>query len=65
MAVLTESLKQHPDDGDILQALVAFSREAGDAAAALGYAEQLGRLAPADPNVARLIEQLRAQTGKP
>jgi predicted CXXCH cytochrome family protein len=65
MAVLTQGLKQHPDDGDILQALVAFSREAGDAAAALQYAEQLGRLAPTDPNVARLIEQLRAQAGKP
>jgi predicted CXXCH cytochrome family protein len=65
VAVLTESLKQHPDDRDILQALVAFNREAGDAAAALGYAEQLGRLSPADPNLARLIEELRAQAGKP
>jgi Flp pilus assembly protein TadD len=65
IAVLTESLKQHPDDRDILQALVAFNRETGDAAAALRYAEQLGRLAPTDPNLARQIDELRAQAAKP
>jgi Flp pilus assembly protein TadD len=64
MAVLTDSLKQHPDDRDTVEALVAFNRVAGNVAAALQYAEQLGRIAPADRKVARLIEELRSQASK-
>ncbi len=65
MSVLKEVLRSHPNDRDILSALVAFSRTAGDAKAALGYAEQLAIIAPEDRNLAALIEELRRQTTKP
>ncbi|WP_371741352.1 tetratricopeptide repeat protein [Bradyrhizobium sediminis] len=64
MAVLKEALKRHPNDRDILGALVSFSRTAGDAGAALGYAEQLAILTPEDRNLAALIGELKRQTGK-
>jgi hypothetical protein len=63
--VLKETLKNHPGDREILQALVSFSRTAGDATAALGYAEQLSVITPGDRNLAALIEELRRQTAKP
>ncbi|MBC7576365.1 tetratricopeptide repeat protein [Tardiphaga sp. vice278] len=59
MTVLKEALRNHPTDREVLQALVSFSRNAGDAAAALGYAEQLATVGPPDPNLANLIEGLR------
>jgi predicted CXXCH cytochrome family protein len=64
MALLKASLARHPNDRDILMALVSYSREAGDPAGALGYAEQAARIAPGDPNLAALIGQLRQQVGK-
>jgi predicted CXXCH cytochrome family protein len=65
IAVLKEASAKHPGDRDILSALVAFSRDAGDPSSALVYAEQLARLAPDDRAVATLVEQLRAMVGKP
>jgi Flp pilus assembly protein TadD len=65
IAVLTAASAKHPGDRDILSALVAFSRDAGDPSSALVYAEQLARLAPDDRAVASLVEQLRAMIGKP
>jgi len=59
MEVLKKSLARHPDDRDTLLALVAFNRDAGDIVSALGYAEQLNSLAPDDPNLTRLIQDLR------
>ncbi|WP_407181552.1 cytochrome c3 family protein [Bradyrhizobium sp. STM 3562] len=59
--VLKENLARHPSDRDTLRALVSFSRDAGDIAAALGYAEHLSRIAPNDPNTARLTDDLRAR----
>ena len=59
MTVLKEGLKSHPSNRDILLALVSFSREAGDAAAALGYAEQLAVIAPGNQSVEGLIRELR------
>ena len=59
IAVLEEGLTRHPDDRDILLALVSFSRDAGDVVAALEYAERLARLFPDDPAIAGLIETLR------
>ena len=41
MAVLKEGLKSHPNDREILQALISFNRMAGDTKAALGFAERL------------------------
>ena len=65
IAVLRDNLARHPDDRDTLSALVNFSREAGDAVAALDYAERLARLVPGDPGLAALIETLRRQAKKP
>lgn len=65
MTVLKEALRSHARDRDILSALVAFSRTAGDAKAALGYAEQLAVITPDDRNLAALIAELKRQTGKP
>ncbi len=59
MRVVKENLVRHPGDRDTLLALVSFSRDAGDVAAALGYAEQLARVAPGEPGLAGLIENLR------
>ena len=65
LAVLKESLSRHPSDRDVLRALVSFSRDDGDAAAALEYAQQLARIAPSDPSVARLIKDLQRQGKEP
>jgi predicted CXXCH cytochrome family protein len=65
MKVLKESLARYPGDRDTLLALVSFSRDAGDFAAALGYAEQLARAAPGDPSLVALIENLRRQVKNP
>jgi predicted CXXCH cytochrome family protein len=59
MTVLKESLRSHPNDREILQALISFSRMAGDAEAALGYAERLADIVPADRGLAGLIVDLR------
>ena len=63
--LLKQGLTSHPNDRDILSALVAFNREAGNADAALEYAEQLARLAPDDPRLSALIRELRRQAQKP
>jgi predicted CXXCH cytochrome family protein len=63
MTALKQTLKDHPGNPEILQALVSFSRIAGDPAAALSYAEQLAGITPEDRNLARLIDELR-RTGK-
>jgi predicted CXXCH cytochrome family protein len=59
IAVLKDALAKHPSDRDILLALTTFNRDAGDQAAALGYAEQLARLAPGDREIADLVQSLR------
>lgn len=59
MAVLKEALRNHPNDRDVLSALVSFSRLADDAKAALAYAERLAVITPGDRNLLQLIEQLR------
>jgi predicted CXXCH cytochrome family protein len=65
MTVLRENLARHPADRDTLLALVTFNRDAGDIVSALGYAEQLNRIAPADPNLTRLLQDLRNRAKKP
>jgi predicted CXXCH cytochrome family protein len=59
MTALNEALKTHPGHREILQALVSFSRMAGDTKGALGYAEQLAVVASDDPGLAALIRDLR------
>jgi predicted CXXCH cytochrome family protein len=65
MTVLKDSLARHPDDGDTLFTLVTFNRDAGDIGAALAYAERLIRIAPNDPGLAALVEDLRSREKKP
>ena len=62
---LKESLTRHPDHRDTLLALISFSRDAGDFPSALEYAQRLARIAPSDPNVTRLVEDLQRQVNKP
>jgi len=59
VTVLNGALKTHPSNREILQALVSFSRMAGDVEAALGYAERLAVTAPDDHGLAALILDLR------
>ena len=49
MTVLKETLRNHPSNREILEALVSFSRLAGDEAAAIRYAEQLEILRSGKP----------------
>jgi predicted CXXCH cytochrome family protein len=65
MTVLKERLAAHPDDRDILLALVTFNRDAGDLGSALEYAERLNQVAPNDAGLASLIQDLRRRVGKP
>jgi predicted CXXCH cytochrome family protein len=62
IAYLKNSLTGHPENRDIILAIVSFSREAGDTATALQYAEQAIKLAPDDPATRTLLDQLRRQT---
>jgi hypothetical protein len=64
MTELKENLARHPNDRETLLALVSFSRDGGDARAALEYAERLAGIAPQDSALAALIEELRRLAGK-
>jgi len=59
LEVLRAQLLKHPHNRDLLLALISYSREAGDTAAARGYVETLYRLAPRDP----VVRQLQAELG--
>ncbi|MCP3470250.1 hypothetical protein NLM33_07920 [Bradyrhizobium sp. CCGUVB1N3] len=58
LAVLRNSLQKHRNDRDLLSAALALSREKGDRASALGYAQQLSRLMPGNREIEVLIKQL-------
>ena len=64
MDVLKEGLTRHPGNRDILSALIAFARAAGNLDSALGYAEQLAAIMPDDRNLAVLVQQLRSAPRK-
>jgi predicted CXXCH cytochrome family protein len=59
--VLTENLARHSNDRDTLTALIGFSRDEGDDATALAYAERLAQIEPNDPALAKLIKDLRSE----
>nr|WP_271584310.1 cytochrome c3 family protein [Bradyrhizobium sp. CCBAU 45389] len=59
LSVLSQSLRGHPNNLELLSAALNFSREKGDIAAALGYAERLSLLRPDDPRLANLIRELK------
>jgi len=65
LTILKEILVRHPADRDTLLALIGFSRDTGDFAAALEYAERLARVAPDDRNLVTFIESLRRQMTGP
>jgi Flp pilus assembly protein TadD len=65
IAALKVNLEKHPADQETLMALVAFNRDADDFDAALQYAERLEKIEPSDPDLARLIEDLRKRAIKP
>jgi Tfp pilus assembly protein PilF len=58
---LRDYLSGHPDNRDIVMAIVSFSRDAGDAATALQYAEQAAKITPDDPAIKGLVDELRRQ----
>ncbi len=61
LALLRNANKRHPNDLDILGALLSLSRESGDRQAALGYAKQLTELLPGNPGLNRLIAEMEAK----
>jgi Flp pilus assembly protein TadD len=64
LALLKKTLAKHPNDRDTLMALMSFSRDAGDAHNALAYATRLEQISP-DPELTRMIEELRRQATNP
>jgi predicted CXXCH cytochrome family protein len=65
IALLKQAVQSHPANPDILTALISFNRLAGDAPAALGYAEQLAATTPEDRGLAALIQKLRREIKSP
>ena len=61
LALLRSANKRHPNDLDILSALLSISRETGDRQAALRYAKQLAEILPGNPALNRLIAELEAK----
>jgi tetratricopeptide (TPR) repeat protein len=59
LAILKQANARHPADTDILIALATVSRDAGDRTGAIGYAEELVRVAPNDAQGRALLESLR------
>ncbi|MET4389050.1 putative CXXCH cytochrome family protein [Bradyrhizobium sp. F1.4.3] len=55
---LEQNAERHPADRDTLSALVSFNRETGDTANALKYGQQLARILPDDPDLARILREL-------
>jgi Flp pilus assembly protein TadD len=56
--VYETALNQHPNDPELLYALVSTHAEAGDRDRALNYARRLAEVRPDDPNVQALVRQL-------
>lgn len=59
LAVLNDALRRHPGNLELLSAAFSFSREKGDATAALDYAERMARLLPNDQRLNNLVRELR------
>jgi len=58
LAVLRAANRHHPDDLDVLGALISISREAGDRPAALRYAKQAAVLLPDNVELKRLVAEI-------
>ncbi|HJS46490.1 MAG TPA: tetratricopeptide repeat protein, partial [Gemmatimonadales bacterium] len=57
--VLAGAAALHPDDRDVLQALVSYSVQSADLAGARRWAERLVEVAPDDPAARQQLEQVR------
>ena len=62
--ILADALTRHPDNREILTALVQISQQAGDLVSALRYAENLVSVTPNDQNLQRYVEELRRAVGR-
>ncbi|WP_291849028.1 cytochrome c3 family protein [Accumulibacter sp.] len=58
LALLLSANQRHPNDLEILGALLSISRENGDRRAALGYVKQLAKLMPGNADLDRLVAEL-------
>jgi Tfp pilus assembly protein PilF len=58
ISVLELTHKRHPADRDVIEALIAYERDSGNAAVAMEYAKQLIQLDPGDSNVESLLSRL-------
>ncbi|WP_108681584.1 tetratricopeptide repeat protein [Methyloceanibacter sp. wino2] len=61
IAALKSGLERHPQNADVLTALVNYSRAEGDLKGALVYAQRLAKADPANPEVKSLVEALTKQ----
>jgi len=61
METLLRVLARHPYDRDTLAALIAYSREQGNARQALAYARRLAEIEPGNAEVRQLVERLEAE----
>ena len=57
LVALRDANRRNPDDLDILDALIAISREAGDRQSVLGYARRAAALLPDNPELQRLLAE--------
>jgi Flp pilus assembly protein TadD len=64
IAALKAYLSKQAEDRDILLAVITFSRDAGDLAAALEYGERLVRITPDDKEIASFVQSLRDRAAK-
>ena len=59
---LEQTLERHPGHRETLEALVSYSRSAGDRESALRYARRLQAVTPSNPALDRLIRELEPWT---
>ena len=59
LAVLKKAEAKHPSDPDLLGALVAMLREAGEDESALGYARKAAEALPDDESMQRWVRELQ------
>ncbi len=61
ITLLRTANSRHPDDLEILSALISMNREAGDRKTALVYARKAAAVLPGDPGIQRLVSELEAR----
>ncbi len=61
ITLLRTANSRHPDDLEILSALISLNRAAGDFKAALVHARKAAEILPGDPRIQRLVSELEAR----